>query len=221
MKKDFCLVLMCLAAVTLCAQPAGHFRQGDHHWDKVERLMAKNGYTHRLASYRTSDNYQLCTFSYSGDGRLIAIRDTVRNEYSLIDSLSYNEDGQMVRMSGWQLLDNRWVNVYYIDYTYENGNLASRANYNNFDGSWELGGVYRYSYDPEGRILLSELTMGGIVFQRVEQLVKICIWRNIKNQAFKFITVIYRVIYGLVNVCYSKIGLQICHVLCKEIPQPF
>ena len=99
---------MCLAAVTLCAQPAGHFRQGDHHWDKVERLMAKNGYTHRLASYRTSDNYQFCTFSYSGDGRLIAIRDTVRNEYSLIDSLLYNEDGQMVRMSGWQLLDNRW-----------------------------------------------------------------------------------------------------------------
>lgn len=168
MKKDFCLVLMCLAAVTLCAQPAGHFRQGDHHWDKVERLMAKNGYTHRLASYRTSDNYQFCTFSYSGDGRLIAIRDTVRNEYSLIDSLSYNEDGQMVRMSGWQLLDNRWENVYYIDYTYENGNLASRTNYNNFDGSWEQGGVYRYSYDPEGRILLSELTMGGIVFQMVE-----------------------------------------------------
>ena len=56
-----------------------------------------------------------------------------------------------------------------IDYTYDgDGNLASRTNYNNFDGVWKLGGVYRYLYDPDGRILLSELTMGGIVFQRVE-----------------------------------------------------
>ena len=169
MKKIFCICIVCWLGLCLYAQPAGHFRQGDHHWDRVERLVAKNGYTHRLASYRTSDNYQLCTFSYNVDGRLIAIRDTVRNEYSLIDSLSYNESGQMVRMSGWQLLDNRWENVYYIDYTYDgDGNLASRTNYNNFDGVWELGGVYRYSYDPDGRILLSELTMGGIVFQRVE-----------------------------------------------------
>lgn len=159
---------MCWAAVILCAQPAVDFRQGDHHWDMVERMAAKSDYTHRLASFRTSDNYQLCTFAYGGDGRLVAIRDSVRNEYSLIDSLSYNESGQMVRMSGWQLLDNGWENVYYIDYAYENGNLASRTNYNNFDGVWELGGVYRYSYDSEGRILLSELTMGGIVFQRVE-----------------------------------------------------
>lgn len=168
MKKMFCIGIVCWLGLCLYAQPAGHFRQGDHHWDRVERLVAKNGYTHRLASYRTSDNYQFCNFYYAGDGRLVAIRDTVRNEYSLIDSLSYNESGQMVRMSGWQLLDNRWENVYYIDYTYENGNLASRTNYNNFGGRWELGGVYRYSYDSEGRILLSELTMGGIVYQKVE-----------------------------------------------------
>ena len=151
------------------AQPAGHFRQGDHNIDKVERLVAKNGYTHRLASYRTSDSYQFCTFFYDGQGRLVAIKDTVRDEYGLIDSLSYNDLGQMVRLSGWQLLNGVWENVYYIEYAYdEMGNRVSRTNYNNFDGVWELGGVYRYSYDTYGNIILSELTMGGIVFQKVE-----------------------------------------------------
>ena len=169
MKKILCIGVFCWAVMCLCAQPAGHFRQGDHHWDKVERLMAKNGYSHRLASFRTDDNYQFCNFFYDGSGRLVAIRDTVRNEYSLIDSLSYNDRGQMVRMSGWQLLNGVWENVYYIDYAYdEAGNRISRANYNNFDGDWELGGVYNYTYDLYGNIVLSQLTMGGIVFQKVE-----------------------------------------------------
>ena len=169
MKKILCIGVFCWAVMCLCAQPAGHFRQGDHHWDKVERLMAKNGYSHRLASFRTDDNYQFCNFFYDGSGRLVAIRDTVRNEYSLIDSLSYNDRGQMVRMSGWQLLNGVWENVYYIDYAYdEAGNRISRANYNNFDGDWELGGVYNYTYDSYGNIVLSQLTMGGIVFQKVE-----------------------------------------------------
>ena len=169
MKKLFCFCFFAWAVLYLSAQPAGQFRQGDHHTDRIERLVAKNGYSHRLASYRTSDDYQLCTFFYDGSGRLVAIKDTVRGEYSVIDSLSYNDLGQMVRLSGWQLLNGVWENVYYIDYAYdEAGNRVSRTNYNNFDGVWELGGVYSYSYDMNGNIVLSELTMSGIVFQKVE-----------------------------------------------------
>ena len=168
MKKLFCICFFAWAFLCLSAQPAGHLSQGDHHTDRVERLVAKNGYTHRLASYRTSDNYQFCTFFYDGSGRLVAIKDTMRNEYSVIDSLSYNDLGQMVRMSGWQLFANAWENVYYIDYAYdEAGNRVSRTNYNNFGGVWELGGVYSYSYDEYGRIVYSELTMAGVVYQRV------------------------------------------------------
>lgn len=169
MKKIYCFSLICWFGMFLYAQPAGHFRQGDHHIDKVEHLVAKNGYTHRLASYRTSDDYQICNFFYNSNGRLVAIKDSVRNDYSLIDSLTYDHLGQIVRMSGWQLLNGVWENVYVIYYEYdEEGNRISRTNYNNFDGVWELGGVYNYSYDSYGNVVLSELTMGGIVFQKVE-----------------------------------------------------
>ena len=132
-------------------------------------MVAKNGYTHRLASYRTSDDYQFCNFFYNSNGRLVAIKDSVRNDYSLIDSLTFDHLGQIVRMSGWQFLNGAWENVYVIYYEYdEDGNRISRTNYNNFDGVWTLGGVYSYSYDSYGNIVLSELTMGGIVFQKIE-----------------------------------------------------
>jgi hypothetical protein len=89
--------------------------------------------------------------------------------FSVIDSLFYNEQGQMVRLAGWQLLDGSWKNVYYIDYTYDAaGNIASRTNYNDFDGVWQLGAVYAYSYNADNQIVLTTLTMSGVQYQNVE-----------------------------------------------------
>ncbi len=168
MNKVVCFSFFFWAVMSLNAQPAGHFRHGDHHADRIERLAAKSDYQYRLVSFRTSDGYQFCDFFYDGSKRLVAIKDSVSNDYSLIDSLTYDSEGQIVRMSGWQLLNGVWENVYVIYYEYdEDGNRISRTNYNNFSGDWQLGGVYTYSYDDNGRVVLSELTMGGMVFQKV------------------------------------------------------
>ena len=140
-----------------------------HRINRIQQWVAKNNYRYKLANFRTSDMYQFNDFYYNSLNQLVAVKDSVRDDYSVIDSLFYNEHGQMTRMSGWQLLQGRWQNVYRIDYTYDIfGNIASRTNYNNFDGDWQLGGVYQYTYNADNQIILSVLTMGGIQFQKVE-----------------------------------------------------
>lgn len=130
---------------------------------------AKQQYRHRLTEFRTSDGYMFSYFSFNESNQLVAVKDSVRDEYCVVDSLFYDERGQLVRLSGWQLFRGEWINVYYVDYGYDDGGrMVSRTNYNNFDGVWELGGVYNYSYDGSGNRVLSELTMGGVVYQRVE-----------------------------------------------------
>lgn len=160
-------------AFLVTAQPAGNDRCKSVSLGRHDCGMAvespKQGVRHRLAAIRTSDDYMFNYFSYNEGNQLVAVKDSVRGEYSVVDSLFYDERGQMVRLSGWQLLGGEWVNVYYVDYGYDDGGrMVSRTNYNNFDGVWELGGVYNYSYDGSGNRVLSELTMGGVVFQRVE-----------------------------------------------------
>lgn len=169
MKNIVLSVLLSLCAFAAWAQPVNHFRRSGHHINFVEQLAAKSNYHYRLSSFRTSDSYQFNYFSYNAQNQLVAIWDTVSNDYSVVDSLFYDQQGHMVRMSGWQLLQGRWENVYYIDYTYDQaGNIATRTNYNNFDGSWELGGVYQYTYNSDNQIVLSVLTMAGMQFQKVE-----------------------------------------------------
>lgn len=170
MKKSILfLITFGFCALVASAQPSGHLRKNGHRINGIERRVAKNGFQYKLVGFRTSDMYQFNDFIYNGQQQLIAVKDSVRGDYSLIDSLSYNNQGQMTRMSGWQLLGGRWENVYYIDYTYDqSGNIATRTNYNNFDGDWQLGGVYHYTYNSDNQIILSTLTMSGIQFQKVE-----------------------------------------------------
>ena len=75
----------------------------------------------------------------------------------------------MVRIDGYQLMGNYWKHVYYLEYTYNNqGLLASRSNYNNFDGVFELGGTYEYFYNSNGQITRAELTMSDVLYQAVD-----------------------------------------------------
>ena len=169
MKHTLLSVLLSVCAISVLAQPSGHLRQNGHRINRIEQMAAKNSYQYKLVGFNTNDMYQFCDYSYNGQNQLVAVKDSVRDDYSLIDSLFYNGQGQMTRMSGWQLLNGRWENVYYIDYTYDPaGNIASRTNYNNFDGDWQLGGVYQYTYNSDNQIILSVLTMSGIQFQKVE-----------------------------------------------------
>ena len=169
MKKTVLTITFSITVLIGMAQTQVRPLNDGHRINRIQEWVAKNNYRYKLANFRTNDMYQFNDFYYNSQNQLVAVKDSVRNDYSVIDSLFYNERGQMTRISGWQLLQGRWQNVYYIDYTYDlMGNIASRSNYNNFDGVWELGGVYQYTYNADNQILLSVLTMGGIQFQKVE-----------------------------------------------------
>ena len=169
MKKSFLTITFSITVLIGMAQTEVRPLNDGHRINSNQQRVAKNNYHYQLANFRTNDMYQFTDFSYNSLNQLVAVKDSVRDDYSVVDSLFYNEQGQMTRMSGWQLLQGRWQNVYYIDYTYDlQGNIASRSNYNNFDGVWELGGVYQYTYNADNHIILSVLTMGGIQFQKVE-----------------------------------------------------
>ena len=154
--------LLCGLAVGVSAQSPNKIVKGIENYSRhgntismIERGVAKSGYHYRMKAFRTSDNYQTDQFSYNEQMQLVEVREVVRNEYNLIDSLFNNELGQMVRLSGWQLLGGEWQNVYYVDYGYNDaGLIASRSNYNNFDGVWELGGTYNYTYNEAGLLVL-------------------------------------------------------------------
>ncbi len=135
-----------------------------------QMLLGRSGnYTHVLIGVKTDDEYEFHTYDYNSDNKVIAIFDSISQSMSYFDSISYNELGQLVRIDGWQWLDNsHWKKVNYIEYTYNaQGLLASRTNYNSAT-DWEVGGIYEYSYNSEGQIVLSELTMGGRIFGNVE-----------------------------------------------------
>lgn len=169
MKKTVLLLTVCMLTLAAAAQPAGHVRKDGHHINRVEKLAAKNGNPWKMSGYYTDDYYEFESYDYDNRSRLIAVSDSVVGEYFVIDSLFYNDRDQMVRLSGWQLLDGALKNVYYVEYTYDAaGNIASRTNYNMWEGEWCLGGVYNYTYNADNQIVLSTLDMGGMRYQKVE-----------------------------------------------------
>lgn len=168
MKKQLLFTALCLASLCAFAQPKGHKLSDGHHLN-FPRPEQKTDYRYRLASMISTDEVEFLRFCYDWESKLIAVRDSVVGDYSVIDSLHYNELGQMVRFSGWQYLYGQYKNVYYIDYTYnEQGLIASRTNYNLFSNQFELGGVYNYYYNEQGQITQSVLTMSGVTFQRID-----------------------------------------------------
>lgn len=168
MKK---LLLLSVSMISLCilAQPVGHFApQMSPHKAKPFHGV-RNDYQWKMSSFYTDDYYQVCTFSYDADNRLLAMSDAIAGEYDVIDSMTYDANGNLIRLSGWQLLGGVRQNVYYIDYTYnEAGLITSRSNYNNFGGTWELGGIYSYTYNSQNQLVLTTLNMAGMLYQKTE-----------------------------------------------------
>ncbi len=174
MKKILSIVLCCVIGVSAFAQrdlSQRHSKIGGKNVATLnlrpaEKMAMATDYNYRLASYNTDDNYIDCSYSYDSQHRLIAVHELVPSEYELIDSVRYNEQNQLVRLDGYQRMGNIWMNVYFIEYTYNaQGLIASRSNYNNFDGIFELGGTYDYTYNEAGQIIHTELTMSDIVYQ--------------------------------------------------------
>ena len=84
----------------------------------------------------------------------------------LIDSLYYDERGNIIRIDFFQYYNNEWIFPSYVTYTYDDNNhRLTRTNYNDWGSGFELQGIYTYSYD--GDLLTSyEMTLGGTLLMR-------------------------------------------------------
>ena len=84
----------------------------------------------------------------------------------LIDSLYYDERGNIIRIDFFQYYDNEWIFPSYVTYTYDaNNHRLTRTNYNDWGSGFELQGIYTYNYD--GDLLTSyEMTLGGMLLMR-------------------------------------------------------
>lgn len=167
--KKISILFSLLLAMAVCEAQTQKLSADMVRINRLQQLATKSAYQHRMTSFVTDDNYQSSDFHYDRQGRLDAVHEKVSGEYEVTDSIYYNEQGQLVKISGFQNMGfNNWRNVYYIDYTYDqDGNLASRTNYNNIDG-WQMGGIYSYSYNDNHQIVLSLLTMMDMLFQKIE-----------------------------------------------------
>lgn len=175
MRKILLFAVCCAGMLSVSAQ--GLFQKHTHLREDAKCLnlrpiekMAKNGnYNYRMDGYTTDDNYINCRFHYDSQRRLVATYEEVPLEYELIDSIRYNDLGQLVRLDGYQLIDNEWKHVYYIEYTYNNrGLIVTRSNYNEMYGEFELGGIYEYFYNEQDQITRSELLFMNSLYQVVD-----------------------------------------------------
>lgn len=174
MKKILFLAFCCAIALTASAQ---RFQKHTHvredaktlNFRPAEKMLGTEDYNYRMSSYTTDDNYITCRFYYDSQRRLEAMYEELTYEYELIDSIRYNEENQLTRLDGYQLIDDEWKHVYYIEYTYnDQGLISTRSNYNNMEGVFELGGVYEYFYNADGQIQRTELTMMDMVYQLID-----------------------------------------------------
>ena len=128
--------------------------------------MAQDYFLGRLYSDDEVDKVQ---FFYNADNLLESCRSTSYIDGELddfIDTLLYDERGNVIRINCYQYYDNEWIFPSYITYTYDDDNhRLTRTNYNDWGSGFELQGVYTYSY--EGDLLTGyEMTLGGILFMR-------------------------------------------------------
>ena len=170
MRKRLLILAGCFAMIlsTNAQNKAKEYKEGlKPNLSFIEKMATKSdSYNYKMSSYATDDNYLSFTFSYDKAHRLVAVKQIL--DYEVVDSLFYDSNNRLIKLSGWQMIGGQFKNVYYVDYTYDAaGNLASRTNYNYFD-TWELGGVYTYTYNTNNQIIKSELTMGGSVFMSID-----------------------------------------------------
>ena len=119
-------------------------------------------YTMRLAHILSDDGFEAWDYIYSDPTNtdLLCINEIdFTTDTECIDSIFYDERGNITKLATWQNLpEEGWVYACYVEYTYDENNLrTSRTNYNDFGWGFELGGVYRYYYDAEGRMTSWEL----------------------------------------------------------------
>lgn len=120
-------------------------------------------YTHYLNSWYSDDLMETKEFYYDEDYKLIADYwiDNVSDPITVRDSLEYDANGNVTKLSCHQLLNGVWIYANYVEYTYNELNQRlTRDNYNNFGGSFEHGGTYNYQYDENGNLVHHDMYLG-------------------------------------------------------------
>lgn len=141
------------------------------------QAFAQKDYQFRVSSFMSEDALQTQTYQYlTPDGaELAGIHEIDLVSYAepqeIIDSLVYDEEGRIIQIASYQLLDGQWLKVCWVDYTYnEMGLRETRKNYNDFHDGYGgvLGGTYYYYYDEDGKMTNWELDFAGIIFDKGE-----------------------------------------------------
>ena len=72
------------------SQPAQRVSETlNHHNCQMEQVSAKQNYRYRLKSFYRQDGLQFTNYSYNGNQQLVAVKDSLVGEYTVIDSLTY------------------------------------------------------------------------------------------------------------------------------------
>ena len=122
-----------------------------------------------LNRFYSDDGVDQIQFYYNADNLLESYH-SVSNAGGeiddLIDSLYYDERGNIIRIDFFQYYENEWIFPSYVTYTYDDNNhRLTRTNYNDWGSGFELQGIYTYNYD--GDLLTSyEMTLGGTLLMR-------------------------------------------------------
>ena len=122
-----------------------------------------------LDRFYSDDGVDQIQFYYNADNLLESyhsISNTGGEIDDLIDSLYYDERGNIIRIDFFQYYNNEWIFPSYITYTYDDDNhRITRTNYNDWGSGFELQGIYTYFYD--GDLLTNyEMTLGGTLLMR-------------------------------------------------------
>ena len=122
----------------------------------LDRFYSDDG-VDQIQFYYNADNLLESCHSISNAGGEID---------DLIDSLYYDERGNVIRINFFQFYENEWIFPSYVTYTYDDDNhRLTRTNYNDWGSGFELQGIYTYTYD--GDLLTSyEMTLGGTLLMR-------------------------------------------------------
>lgn len=182
MKKS--LILLTLVLCTLAALAQRPTLQGSNgNPDRISNFelsllypsMEKSPYQYRLDSYFADDDYEIHNYFYDAQGRCIAIENIdgyegFNGSTHSFDSLRYDANNNMIRLDCYQYMSTEegWRHVNYCLYTYdEQHRLATRTNYNIFNGEPNLGGVYTFEYDDQGRLALRWLQFMGMRYDEM------------------------------------------------------
>lgn len=122
-----------------------------------------------LDRFYSDDGVDQIQFYYNGDNLLESyhsISNAGGEIDDLIDSLYYDERGNVIRIDFFQYYENEWIFPSYITYTYDDDNhRLTRTNYNDWGSGFELQGIYTYSYDGD-QLTGYEMTLGGTLLMR-------------------------------------------------------